>query len=219
MGGGKMSSLLINEPPLQVLPSLAVKIGLAEAIVVQQIHYWLQRTKPMDDGLRWVYNSLAEWEKQFPFWHRNTIANHLKSLRQSGILVAEFKAPKATDRTLYYRIDYDKLGGMTTQNLCNELLKNCDIPINTETTKDYFSDFWKLYPKRLAKEDARKAFKKLKMTDELFQQIAKAIKDQGLATGDLKFVPYPATWLNGKRWEDEIKVANTTAFPFGRRIL
>ena len=34
-------SLLISEPPLQVLPSLAVKIGLNEAIVLQQIHYWL----------------------------------------------------------------------------------------------------------------------------------------------------------------------------------
>ena len=211
-----MSNLLINEPPLQVLPSLAVKIGLAEAIVVQQIHYWLQRAKPMDDGLRWVYNSVTEWEKQFPFWHRNTIANHLKSLRDSGILIADFKAPKASDRTLYYRIDYNKLSDTTTQNLCNELPKNCEITINTETTKDYFSDFWKLYPKRLAKEDARKAFKKLKMTDELFQQIAKAIKDQGLATGDLKFVPYPATWLNGKRWEDEVKVASAPNLPFAR---
>jgi len=103
--------------------------------------------------------------------------------------------------------------------LCNELPKNCEITINTETTKDYFSDFWKLYPKRLAKEGARKAFKKLKMTDELFQQIAKAIKDQGLATGDLKFVPYPATWLNGKRWEDEVKVTNTPNLPFGRPLL
>lgn len=94
------------------------------------------------------------------------------------------------------------------------------IPITKEKEYiDRFDDFWKLYPKRLAKEDARKAFKKLKMTDELFQQIAKAIKDQGLATGDLKFVPYPATWLNGKRWEDEVKVASTTSFPFGRRIL
>lgn len=215
-----MSNLLINEPPLQVLPSLAVKIGLAEAIVVQQIHYWLQRAKPMDDGLRWVYNSVTEWEKQFPFWHRNTIANHLKSLRESGILVAEFKAPKATDRTLYYRIDYDKLGGMTTQNLCNELPKNCDITINTETTRDYFSDFWKLYPKRVAKEAARKAFKKLKMTDELFEEIAKAIKNQHLDTyHDLTYVPHPASWLNARRWEDEIKVASTTAFPFGKRIL
>ena len=36
-----MSRLLINEPPLIVLPSLAKEIGLNEAIIVQQIQYWL----------------------------------------------------------------------------------------------------------------------------------------------------------------------------------
>ena len=38
-----MSKLLINEHPLQVLPSLATKIGLNEAIVLQQIHYWKKK--------------------------------------------------------------------------------------------------------------------------------------------------------------------------------
>ena len=33
--------LLIDEPPLMVLPSLAAVIGLNEAIMLQQIHYWL----------------------------------------------------------------------------------------------------------------------------------------------------------------------------------
>jgi len=36
------SSLLINESPLQVLPSLAVLVGLNEAIVLQQTHYWIK---------------------------------------------------------------------------------------------------------------------------------------------------------------------------------
>ena len=37
------SKLLVDEPPLIVLPSLAVAIGLAEAILLQQIHYWLRQ--------------------------------------------------------------------------------------------------------------------------------------------------------------------------------
>lgn len=40
-----MSKLLIEEPPLQVLPSLAVTIGLNEAIIIQQIHYWLRDSR------------------------------------------------------------------------------------------------------------------------------------------------------------------------------
>ena len=43
-----MSKLLINEQPLQVLPSLAEAIGLNQAIALQQVHYWLENArKPM----------------------------------------------------------------------------------------------------------------------------------------------------------------------------
>ena len=45
-----MSNLLTQEPPLQVLPSLAVAIGLNEAIVLQQVHYLLNyATTTKDD--------------------------------------------------------------------------------------------------------------------------------------------------------------------------
>ncbi|MDQ1000403.1 hypothetical protein QFZ28_000803 [Neobacillus niacini] len=40
-----MSTLLINEAPLMIVPSLAVKIGMNEAVVLQQIHYWLSISK------------------------------------------------------------------------------------------------------------------------------------------------------------------------------
>ena len=52
-------SLLISEPPLQVLPSLAVKIGLNEAIILQQVHYWLLKSNNIRDGYKWVYNSYS----------------------------------------------------------------------------------------------------------------------------------------------------------------
>ena len=61
-------TLLISEPPLQVLPSLAKKIGLNEAIVLQQLHYWLdpKRNKNLHENLHWVYNTYEQWQKQFP---------------------------------------------------------------------------------------------------------------------------------------------------------
>lgn len=37
--GGFMMNLLINESPLQVLPSLAIQVGLTEAILLQQLHF------------------------------------------------------------------------------------------------------------------------------------------------------------------------------------
>lgn len=200
-----MSKLLIDEPPLQVLPSLAVKIGLGEAIIVQQIHYWIQRTKPLEDGFCWVFNSVREWKKQFPFWSENTIFRHLQSLRDAGILIAEQKAANSFDKTLYYRINYEAISGESiTPKWVNRVHQNGGLSINTETTRDYFTEFWSAYPKRVAKEDAKKALSKIKLNDELFAKILQAIKDQNLSSMDKQFVPFPATWINKKRWEDEI---------------
>ncbi len=66
-----ISKLLLDEPPLQVMPTLATLIGLNEAIVLQQVHYWL-KTKENDqqdyiDSHYWVYNTYKQWQKQFPF--------------------------------------------------------------------------------------------------------------------------------------------------------
>lgn len=45
-----MSKLLISESPLLVLPSLAETIGLNEAIVLQQIHFWTSKEKHYKNG-------------------------------------------------------------------------------------------------------------------------------------------------------------------------
>ena len=64
-----MSKLLLDENPLMIMPQLAVKIGLNESIVLQQIHYWLEINRKADknkrDGFYWTYNSYKEWQKQF----------------------------------------------------------------------------------------------------------------------------------------------------------
>lgn len=112
-----MSTLLINEPPLQVLPSLAVAIGLNEALVLQQLHYWSQRGQPAEDGHVWVYNTIEQWRAQFPFWSVDTIARTLKSLRDRKVVVAERRGANSFDKTLYYRIDRQVLDSLDTGNL------------------------------------------------------------------------------------------------------
>ncbi|MDP9473435.1 MAG: hypothetical protein M3Q71_22700, partial [Chloroflexota bacterium] len=106
--------LLIDEPPLQVLPSLAVAIGLNEAIVLQQIHYWLQRSTNERDGRRWVYNSVKEWQAQFPFFSNATLRRTLESLEKRGLIVTAKHNRAAFDRTKWYAIDYDVLAALTT---------------------------------------------------------------------------------------------------------
>ncbi|WP_249366800.1 hypothetical protein [Neobacillus rhizophilus] len=45
-----MSKLLINENPVMIIPSLAVKIGLNEAVILQQIHYWVHGSRHVIEG-------------------------------------------------------------------------------------------------------------------------------------------------------------------------
>jgi len=70
-----------------------------------------------------------------------------------------------------------------------------------------FDSFWSAYPKKKAKDDALKAFSKRKPDAELLSRMLSAIKAQSASEDWLKdggkFIPYPATWLNDARWEDE----------------
>jgi uncharacterized protein YdaU (DUF1376 family) len=90
---------------------------------------------------------------------------------------------------------------------------------NHKPITNRFDEFWKHYPRKVSKPNALKAWLKVKPDDELTKTIISAISKQNLSAREEQFIPHPASWLNGKRWEDEIKVASTTAFPFGRRIL
>ena len=103
-----MSKLLINEPPLQLLPSLAVKYGLHEAIIIQQLHYWLQdkRNGQEKDGERWIFNSYAEWHEQFPFLSTRAIQRAFLALEDTGVIKAR---QEGTNRRKFYAIDYERL--------------------------------------------------------------------------------------------------------------
>lgn len=85
-----------------------------------------------------------------------------------------------------------------TQNLKENLTKNL------KNNSDFFDSFWQEYPNKTAKQAAIKAWSKLKLNDTLFNTIIDALKKQKphFKTG---FIPHASTWLNGKRWEDEVQ--------------
>lgn len=70
-----------------------------------------------------------------------------------------------------------------------------------------FAQFWSAYPKKRSKGQALMAFTKINPDERLLQAILAGIgnaktrddwrKDEG------QFIPYPATWLNARGWEDE----------------
>ena len=80
---------------------------------------------------------------------------------------------------------------------------------HSEVTEERFERFWKVYPRRQGKGDARKAFAKINPSEALLGQMLTAViaasasfqwkKDGG------QFIPLPATWLNQERWLDEVR--------------
>ncbi len=106
-------SLLRNTKPLVVDPLLAEMIGLNEALVLQQVNYWLEinRKKGINecDGRTWTYNTLSDWHSEFSFWSKDTVKRTLNNLRACGLLITGNYNKRPGDRTLWYSIDFVKL--------------------------------------------------------------------------------------------------------------
>jgi len=114
-----MDQLLLNEPPLVILPKFAAKIGLNEAIVIQQIHYWIihnlskdeDKDKNYREGKYWAYNSYPKWQKNnFPFWSVETVKRTFQKCEKEGYLLTGNFNQLNYDRTKWYTINYEKLG-------------------------------------------------------------------------------------------------------------
>jgi len=94
--------------------------------------------------------------------------------------------------------------------------ENEDVSVNSKTKKDIypilFDAFWQAYPKKVGKADALKAFAKLKPDNELMQTILAAIaqwsKTDQWSKDNRQYVPMPATYIRGRRWEDELPKDN-----------
>ena len=76
--------------------------------------------------------------------------------------------------------------------------------------KSRFDEFYAAYPKKRNRGDAEKAWKRLKPDGEMADRIVAALKRAVSCPDWLKdggqYIPYPASWLNAKGWEDELDV-------------
>jgi hypothetical protein len=84
--------------------------------------------------------------------------------------------------------------------------------IRTTPTPCAFDEFWKLYPRRVAKKAAERAWMKsgaerdLELFNEVLAGLRRAIlfwQQKGTAP---EYIPHAATWLNAERWTDELDV-------------
>lgn len=115
-----MNSLLMDDYPLLVLPKLAEKIGLNEAIMLQQVHFWLQRSNNFKESKKWVYNTYEGWSYQFPFWSRSTIRRTINSLEKQNMLITGNFNTLKIDNTKWYTVNYEELDRVSRPPVQNE---------------------------------------------------------------------------------------------------
>ena len=95
---------------------------------------------------------------------------------------------------------------------CFNKNKNKNKNKNIEKEKEInnaFDRFWEAYPRKEAKQTAKRAFEKLNPDEALLQTMLEAVeRSKGTAQWkeeNGRFIPHPATWINQRRWEDEVK--------------
>jgi hypothetical protein len=108
---------LIDESPLLVPPTLAAIFGIAQAVVLQQLHFWLENSqhKHQHDGHAWIYNTYETWRTQGGLWFmpERSIKHYILELERSGVVVSI--QPDQFNRRKYYRIDYDALATLVDE--------------------------------------------------------------------------------------------------------
>ena len=146
-----MNNYLLDCQPLIVLPELACAIGLNEAVVLQQVHYWVKLNEKANrnyvQGRYWTFNSYEDWQRQFPFWSLRTVKTVFTRLENIGLLVSGNFNEKGFDRTKWYTINYEKLASLLPVPSCKSCtMHSADFapPIpdnNTDINNEYNACF------------------------------------------------------------------------------
>lgn len=119
----------------------------------------------------------------------------------------------------------NKNSGVTPEQLTEqntEAEEEEDTPLTPPGGSERFSEFWSVYPKRVAKAAAKRHWGRHKL-DKLADQIIAAVKRYKTTEMWLKdkgkYIPNPLTFLNQGRWDDEIDSLASEKKPHWQKLL
>ena len=166
------------------------------------------------------YPSISTISRQSCCQYR-TVIRALKELEESGFIQ---KMPRFNDKgqtSNLYTVGGDNIdrGGVTetTPNTKEDTVNNNKIRGDKKDTPytNQFSEWWELYPRKAgSKKAAFKVFQKVLKKEEYgriyiaTEIFSYNIRLQNLT--DVKWIPYPVTWLRQERWETVTKQENNT---------
>lgn len=136
---------LYSKHPIIVDTDVAIAIGLKEAVVAQQLNYWLHsKAAKTVNGRRWVYNTYENWQKDsFPFFTVATIRRLFEKLEKMGVVITGNYNKAGFDKTKWYSIDEKRLNDIidrrSAQNEQTSCSKRADGAAQNEqtNTRDY----------------------------------------------------------------------------------
>lgn len=155
-----------------------------------------------------------------------SISKWIGSLKEAGYISIYFEQDKSSRQVShrYISIIYDPLKenfNPPQRILCDphkEKFKDnntVNTTVNTTNNIDHFDSFWSVYPRKVGKAQARKAWDKLKPSDDIIKDIAENIalrmKHGEWSDVNKTFIPHAATYLNNARWEDEVEPSSKVA--------
>ena len=108
-----MSMYLFDEQPVIANKTLARALGLNEALVLQQINYWIEINKKYGknyhDGKYWTYNSIRAWqEKDFDYMSVDTVKRTFAKLEKAGYFLIGNYNKDPRDKRLYVKSGGEK---------------------------------------------------------------------------------------------------------------
>jgi hypothetical protein len=116
----------------------------------------------------------------------------------SGVSEAQIRGDKLGSGVTDQVVRGDKLGKSGVTHLSSK--PSIETYIETYA---HFEKFWSVYPRRVSKRAAMKAFESAMgraSVDDILAGTIRFAHDPNLPQGE--FIPYPTTWLNGDRWDD-----------------
>jgi hypothetical protein len=197
-------------------PEITSKLGVTDKTITRGIHVlkeqgWITVTKP---------------RSPFRILHASNKAKAL--LKQEKDKVKTYLDEKNEKATRYnkYLVTQDNLSLVTQDNkspvlrtISTESIPNKGIKDNkgakapsekhslSSGSNHSFETFWSVYPRKVGKDAARKAFAKRKPDAVLLEKMLATLqwqcRSRDWLRDDGQFIPHPASWLNAARWEDE----------------
>jgi len=178
--------------------------------------FLLARTRVSSDLAERILQTLAEleaidselWQSQRMLWVQHLVDNVTDAYRNRKSSVPSRPSSNSQKPMVPEDSDVRNPPLAHVSNSENPQTKLNKTKLN-KTIHARFEIFWKAYPKKRSKGQAEKAFTKVKPDEQLLATmlatIERAKKSEGWLKDGGQFIPYPATWLNRKCWEDEFQ--------------